>query len=442
MFNRILIPLCIVAILGLGALVGYEFQPAFDYSAKSPAPVRIARAIGAAKPNNAGLTCPPNPTDDCPDLQVSITSTDEPNSDSVEDDKAKMLEELRRAALEAENGNGGEAAMSTELAMSTTDLDQMTTFPGKLGLLPASPEYPADNLPTPERIELGRKLYFDLRLSRDQSMSCATCHDPEKGWADGNPRAIGFGKKELGRHSPTVINTAYNTAQFWDGRAETLEQQAVGPIMAAGEMAMASVEDVLETIRKAPEYAGAFEAAYEEGPSMKNIGRAIAAFERTAVTGPSPYDKYLAGDKSALSDNEKRGMILFVTTASCTACHNGANFTDNKYHNLGVRQAGPLSEDLGRFDVTKDPKDKHGFKTPGLRNIDQSAPYMHDGSLATLEEVVEFYNKGGEQGDNRSDLIKPLHLTESQKADLVAFLKALTGPMAEAKAPEGPHFGK
>jgi cytochrome c peroxidase len=360
------------------------------------------------------------------------------NASSPADDEAAMIEELRRRAMEADGG----AAMGQELAMTIEELDAMTALPGNVGPLPAEPEYPADNLPTPERIELGRKLYFDKRLSRDQSMSCASCHDPEKGWADGLPRAIGFGKHELGRHSPTVINTAYNTAQFWDGRAGTLEEQAVGPIMAAGEMAMQSPEEVIEILKNAPEYQGAFEAAYGSGPSMDNIGRAIAAFERTVITGPSRFDEYMNGDKSALTDSEKRGLILFTTTASCTACHSGPNFTDSKFHSLGVKQEGPLSDDVGRFAVTNEPKDKYGFKTPGLRNIEQSAPYMHDGSLATLEEVVEFYNRGGVRPDVRSNLVQPLNLTESQKADLVAFLTSLTGPLPELTAPEGEPFGK
>jgi cytochrome c peroxidase len=175
---------------------------------------------------------------------------------------------------------------------------------------------------------------------------------------------------------------------------------------------------------------------------MDNIGRAIAAFERTVITGPSRFDQYMDGDKSVLTDSEKRGLILFTTTASCTACHSGPNFTDNKFHALGVRQAGPLAEDLGRFAVTKDPNDKYGFKTPGLRNIEQSAPYMHDGSLCSLEEVVDFYNRGGERGDIRSRLIQPLNMSDSQKTDLVAFLRSLTGPLPEITAPEGDVFGK
>jgi cytochrome c peroxidase len=368
----------------------------------------------------------------------------DPAAPEAGNDDEQMLLELRRRALEAENG-GGEIGTGPDdggLAMSIEELDQLTALPGKLGPLPQEPSYPADNAPTDQRIALGHKLYYDMRLSRDKSMSCASCHDPAKGWADGKKRAIGFGRKELGRHSPTVINTAYNTAQFWDGRADTLEQQAVGPIMAAGEMAMKSPKDVIEVLKSAPEYKGLFEAAYGSGPSMDNIGRAIAAFERTVITGPSRFDKYLDGDKTALTDSEKRGLILFITTASCTACHSGPNFTDNKFHSLGVRQEGPLSNDLGRFEVTKDIKDKHAFKTPGLRNVEQSAPYMHDGSLATLEEVVEFYNKGGERTDVRSDLIKPLNMTASQKDDLVAFLRSLTGSLPKIDAPKGEHFGK
>jgi cytochrome c peroxidase len=374
------------------------------------------------------------------DSTVLLAASTAPGS--VDSEEA-MIEELRRRAMEASGeGDAPMDGQSQELAMTIEELDAMAALPGSLTALPAHPPYPADNAPTAERIELGRKLYFDRRLSRDNSMSCASCHDPDKGWADCLPRAVGFGGHELGRHSPTVINTAYNTAQFWDGRAATLEEQAVGPIMAAGEMAMQSTDDVLEMIRNAPEYQGAFESAYGSGPSMDNIGRAIAAFEREVITGPSPFDEYMLGDKKALTDSAKRGLILFTTTASCTACHSGPNFTDNKFHALGVKQAGPLTEDLGRFAVTNDPKDKHGFKTPGLRNIEQSAPYMHDGSLESLEDVVDFYNRGGVRTDVRSHLIQPLNLTDSQKADLVAFLRSLTGPLPELTAPEGAPFGK
>lgn len=375
-----------------------------------------------------------------PPKAVSADNTSSSSSDVDDDDLLEI--ELRRRALEAEMAGESDAvSISSELVMSIEELDQMKALPGNLAPLPEHPEYPSDNQPTAERINLGRHLYFDLRLSRDHSMSCASCHSPLKGWADGQPRAVGFGKAELGRHSPTVLNTAFNTAQFWDGRAATLEKQAVGPIMAAGEMNMPSEEQVLATIQNAPEYKGLFEAAYGEGPSMNTIGRAIAAFERTIVSGPSRFDAYMQGNKSALNESEKRGLILFTTTASCTACHNGPNFTDNKFHSLGVAQQGPLKEDLGRFNVTNDPKDKFAFKTPGLRNIEQSAPYMHDGSLATLEDVVEFYNKGGENKNSRSHLVKPLGLTQSQKIDLVNYLRSLTGALPEVEVPVGKHFG-
>lgn len=382
-----------------------------------------------------------------PTESVSTTSTTEvvevETAQEEMDEDELMLIELRRRALEAElaEEEGDIGPGSSELAMSTEELDAMSELLGRLGPLPKHPHYPDDNLPTPERIELGRKLFFDRRLSRDQSMSCATCHDPKKGWSDALPRSIGFGGHELGRHSPTVINTAYNSAQFWDGRASTLEQQAVGPMLAAGEMNMISPEHIISVISEAPQYEGEFEAAYGSGPDMDTIGKAVAAFERTIVTGPSPFDQYSDGDKSALNESQKRGLILFMTTASCTQCHNGPNFTDSKFYSLGVCQAGPLKSDLGRFEHSGDAKDKHAFKTPGLRNIEQSAPYMHDGSLATLEEVVEFYNRGGERDNNRSKLIQPLKLTDSQKSDLVAFLRSLTGPLPLVTAPQGDDFG-
>lgn len=367
--------------------------------------------------------------------------------DSIEDieldEDELLLIELRRRALEAEmaEDNGEFLPAATDLAMSTEELDALRTLPGNIGPLPAHPDYPADNLPTPQRIELGRKLYFDRRLSRDHSMSCATCHDPNKGWSDGLQRSKGFKGEELGRHSPTVLNTAFNTAQFWDSRADTLEQQAVGPIMAAGEMNMPSVEEVLHRISSAPEYEHSFETAYQSKPSMEAIGKAIAAFERTVISGRSKFDDYCEGKKDALSDSEKRGLILFTTTASCTACHKGPNFTDSQCYSLGVRQEGPLQIDAGRFNETEKPIDRFAFKTPGLRNIAETAPYMHDGSLATLEEVVEFYNKGGERNTNRSKLIHPLNLTDSQKGDLVAFLRSLSGPLPKISSPKGTHFG-
>lgn len=377
--------------------------------------------------------------------RMSAIAADEPSSlasDEPEglDEDELLLIELRRRALDAENF-ASEDVDSNELPISIQDLDSMEMLPGGLSILPDYPNFPDDNLPSESRIALGKMLYFDKRLSRDRSMSCATCHDPAKGWADGRPRANGFGGQELGRHSPTVINTAFNSRQFWDGRADSLEEQAVGPIFAAGEMNMPSHKSVLDILGSDDAYVSAFQHAYGGEPSIKNVGRAIAAFERTAVTGPSRFDQYLDGNKQALTESEKRGLILFTTTASCTACHKGPNFTDNKFHNLGLRQEGPLEVDEGRFAITGNASEKGCFKTPGLRNIEQSPPYMHDGSLANLEEVVEFYNRGGDKKKNRSKLIQPLHLSESQKEDLVEFLKSLTGSLPKVVPPEGENFG-
>lgn len=329
------------------------------------------------------------------------------------------------------------AAEHEDLGISITDLDAMASswLPGQLGLLPDTPVL-EDNPLTPEKIELGKLLYFDHRLSLDGSMSCATCHDPAHGWADPRPRSLGAGGAELGRHSPTVINTAFNEPQFWDGRAHQLEEQATGPIMSPAEMNMPGPEVVLERVNLAPEYEGRFESVFGRAANIDDLGRAIAAFERTVVSRDSPFDEYVGGDSDALTEQEKRGLIVFITKASCTACHSGPNFTDNKFHNLGVKQQGPLSEDDGRFAVTGDEKDRGAFKTPTLRNVAQTAPYMHDGSEATLEDVVEFYNKGGEDKPGKSELIKPLNLTEGQKADLVAFLKALTGTTPQPEVPQ------
>lgn len=316
-------------------------------------------------------------------------------------------------------------------------LDQMPVLPASLGTLPTI-KAPADNPQTPEKAELGKMLYFDTRLSRDYSISCATCHNPRKGYSDGLSRTVGFGRAELGRHSPTIINSAYNHTQFWDGRAATLEEQAKGPIMASGEMNTVSEKELVARLNKAEDYRKRFKNVFGKGPSLDNIAKAIAAFERTIITKNAPFDKYVEGDKDALTAQQKRGLILFFGKASCVGCHNGPNFTDNKFHNLGLEQQGPLVTDDGRYAVTKKKTDIGKFKTPTLRNIAQTAPYMHDGSHRTLKEVVEYYNQGGGPGANRSDLIFPLHMNESEIEDVVAFLGSLTGELPMVTAPKIP----
>jgi len=322
------------------------------------------------------------------------------------------------------------------VAVTVETLDQMTQLQGGIGSLPNVP-ISANNPQTDAKIELGKMLFFDKRLSGNNTISCSTCHDPEKGYADGRPRAMGFGGKELGRHSPTVLNAAYNGPQFWDGRAVSLEDQAEKPIEATVEMNLPR-EVMVGRLSSIPEYKKRFHDVFGEEPSLSNVAKAVAAFERTIVTPDSPFDRYARGDKQALSIQEKKGLVLFMSKAACSQCHNGPNFTDNQFHVIGIPQQGPLQEDLGRYSVSKDEKDKGAFKTPTLRNIALTAPYTHDGAFQTLDEVVEFYNQGGGSVSNKSPKILKLHLTRQEKADLVAFLKSLNGKLPVVAMPRLP----
>ena len=319
-------------------------------------------------------------------------------------------------------------------AITPQMLDTLKTLPGGLAALPAVP-IPADNPQSAAKIELGKKLFFDTRLSLDRASSCATCHSPEKAFADGLPRAKGFKGVTLPRNSPTVLNAAYNSAQFWDGRAATLDEQCKGPLLAPAEMNMLDEKHLVDRLASIPGYRHDFQTIFGGSPSLDSVTRAVAAFERTLVTPDSRFDRYAKGDKSALSDAEKRGLILFIGKAACSECHNGPNFTDNKYHNLGIAPAHGNPDDVGRFAVTKNPDDRNAFKTPTLRNIALTAPYMHDGSSATLEEVVDLYDRGGGDAPNKSKLIYKLDLTTQEKADLVAFMKSLSGTMPKMQAP-------
>lgn len=288
-------------------------------------------------------------------------------------------------------------------------------------------KHPADNPWSKAKEELGKQLYFDPRLSGSNWISCATCHNPGLGWSDGLPRALGNGQNELGRHSPTIINSGYFDAQFWDGRAKTLEQQAVGPIQAVGEMNQ-NMGALIKELNAISGYVLQFKNVFgASGITEENIGKAIATFERSVVSHNAPYDKYWKGDKSAMSEAAVRGMNLFFGEAKCSICHNGPAFTDSGFHNIGVKPAGPLKDDAGRYNVTKDASDKGAFKTPGLRHISRSAPYMHNGSEATLDDVMEFYNRGGDDVADKSPFITPLGLSVSEKKDLVEFMKALEG---------------
>jgi cytochrome c peroxidase len=299
-----------------------------------------------------------------------------------------------------------------------------------LGLPPVF--WPDDNPYTPEKAELGRLLYFDKRLSSDGSVACATCHAPEKCFTDAAPVSTGIGGQKGGRSAPTVINRAYSTLQFWDGRAGSLEAQAVGPIanpieMTREEGEKAAHDATVERLKAVPGYAARFEKVFGTGDfTIDDVAMAIATFERTVLSGNAPYDRYQNGDQSAMSEAQVRGMNLFFNKTACDSCHLGFNFTDGSYENVGIGMDKP-EPDLGRFLVTKREEDKGAFKTPTLREIEHTGPYMHDGRFKTLEEVVEHYSRGGVKNPYLNRRVKPLNLSDQEKQDLVAFLKALSG---------------
>ena len=307
------------------------------------------------------------------------------------------------------------------------------TVPVPVGLLPIV--WPKDNPYTPEKAELGRVLFFDKRLSDDGTVACASCHVPQHAFSEPSSVSTGIHGAQTTRNSPTIVNRAFSMAQFWDGRAPTLEEQAKGPLNSPQEMG--TRENCVKTLNGIAGYRLLFLKAFgSEEITFDRAASAIATFERTLLSGNSPYDRFTAGDKKALSPAQVRGMKIFFNKAKCDKCHEGLNFTSNSYHNLGVGMDKP-SPDLGRFEFTKDPRDMGAFKTPTLREIASTAPYMHDGSIRTLDEVVEFYDKGGNWNKNLDPDMKRLSLTRDQKSDLVAFLQSLSGEgWQQVRAPD------
>jgi cytochrome c peroxidase len=327
---------------------------------------------------------------------------------------------------------------------------------------------PADNSLTRAKIELGRQLYFDPRLSADRTVSCASCHHPDSGYGKATQFGVGIRGQTGNRNSPVSYNRILSKLQFWDGRAASLEEQAKGPIANPIEMGFTH-EKCVARLNEIEGYRVQFAKIFPgQGLTIDTIAKAIASFERAIVTGPSPADYYepllafekrfadeiadlaalkqddpalyarytelkKASDTHPISDSAKHGRELFFSQkANCTACHVGANFTDELYHNLGVGMDQP-KPDLGRYEQTKQDKDRGAFKTPTVRNVALTAPYMHDGSQKTLEEVVEWYDKGGHPNPHLSDKIKKLNLTAQEKADLVAYMKSLTGPFPKVR---------
>jgi cytochrome c peroxidase len=295
-----------------------------------------------------------------------------------------------------------------------------------------SVQWPEDNPYSAAKVELGRFLYFDKRLSADGSVSCASCHAPEKAFTDGAPVSTGIGGQKGGRSAPTVINQAYNTWQFWDGRAASLEDQAKGPIanpieMTSEKSADAAHAAVVKRLKGVPGYVKMFEKAFGANEiTIDHVAKAIATFERTVYSGNAPFDRYNEGDKKAMTESQVRGMNVFFNKAACDSCHIGFNFTDGSYVNIGIGMDKP-KPDLGRYEVSKMEEDKGAFKTPTLREVEHHAPYMHDGSLKTLDEVVEHYNKGGIKNKWLHQDVRQLNLKDQEKKDLVEFLKALDG---------------
>ena len=294
---------------------------------------------------------------------------------------------------------------------------------------------PQQNPISAEKVFLGKRLFFDKNLSKDRRISCATCHDPTKGFSNGKAFAQGVSGQHSTRNVPSIVNRLFGRTQFWDGRAETLESQAMGPLFNPNEMAM-DEHLLLTRIRADRVYQRLFQQAFKTEPSLDGVLQAIAAFEQTLLSGSTAFDRYeWNGEKTALSTKAVRGLVLFRGKARCSTCHIGTNFTDERFHNIGAGM-GSGQKDPGRSAVTKLSEDFGKFKTPTLRNITLTAPYMHDGSLATLEDVIAFYDQGGRLNPNLDKEIKPLQLTETEKAELLEFLKNLTGPIVSVSAEE------
>ncbi len=292
---------------------------------------------------------------------------------------------------------------------------------------------PENNFFTHVRADLGKKLFFDPRLSGSNWISCATCHNPSMGWSDGLQTGIGEGQKVLNRATPTILNVAYNFLQMWDGRFRSLEKQALGPIEAKDEMNQ-NLDELVEELKAIPGYVTLFNEAYPgKGISKGTIAYALSNFQRTIVSGEAPFDRWVQGDERAISKEAKRGFVLFEGKGHCSTCHSGFNFTDDGFHNIGLK-----SDDPGRYGVVPVAVTRGAFKTPTLRDIIKTAPYMHNGAYSTLEEVIDHYVDGGIRLSNLSPNFKAAELDASEKSDLIEFLKTLTSEQMKITIPRLP----
>jgi cytochrome c peroxidase len=294
---------------------------------------------------------------------------------------------------------------------------------------------PADDPPTPGKVALGRRLFRDRRLSANGTLSCAGCHDPGRAFTSRGTGASRVGAIVVTRDVPTLLNRTWGVTFFWDGRAASLEAQVLEPILNPHELGLTEGR-LLDVVRSTP-YRARFEAVFGTEATTAHVARALAAYVRTILAGNSPFDRHNAGDTSALGEPARRGLRLFMGKAGCSGCHAGPNLTDERFHNTGVAWRTGWAADRGRANVTGRPVDVGAFKTPTLRQVQVTAPYMHDGSLASLDRVVDYYDRGGQPNPGLDSRLRRLHLRPVEKRDLVAFLVALTGEVWEGRLTDG-----
>ncbi len=386
----------------------------------------VALAVGLALPG-----CSPSPEkkkSPPPPTKQNVASPEAtPKPEAKPEEKEAKPEQKPAKPIEKAVGEEKEAKPAEKTAAASEDVP--------LGLPPVP--VPDDNPTTPEKVELGKLLYFDKRVSKDGTVSCATCHDPKMAWAEHTPTSEGIGHQKGGRNAPTVINAAYATSQFWDGRAKTLEEQATGPVENPIEMGH-KMEAVVDAFSKVPEYQQRFQKVFGTGVTKEGFAKAIAAFERTVLSGDSPYDRFVKGDEKALTDAQKRGLELFRD--NCTSCHKPPLFSTYRFFNAGVG-AGTPNADEGRKKVTGKESDLGAFRVPALRNVADTFPYFHDGSAAKLEDAVALMAGGGKDNPNLSEMLKSVRdskLGEKEQKDLVEFLKALSGKFPVIEPPAAP----
>jgi cytochrome c peroxidase len=308
-------------------------------------------------------------------------------------------------------------AVTSVVVPGTTEAQQKMKLP--LGLQAEAAFIPGDNPQTPEKIALGKKFFWDKRWSASGTVACVSCHLPDHGWTDPQRFSTNFAGQPTPRRAPTLVNRLFSDSQLWTGLRVSLEEQALKD-------SNRTDEKVVEHLGAVPAYQQEFRKVFGRELDPDGVAKAIAAYVRTIVSGNSPYDRYRAGDKSAMSAAAQRGLAIFEGKALCVRCHAGFNFTDEGYRNIGVGMDKD-NPDLGRYSVTKKEEDKGAFKTPTLRDVAKRTPYMHDGSQKTLEEVVAFYDRGGHKNPWLSSDVKPLKLTNQEQKDLVAFLNSLSG---------------